>query len=817
MKNVICIFKVGFLLTLGNILAAQNQENNSSFISGVVLDQESESRLTNAFVEILNISPRKATTTSENGSFRLSEIPVGRHRILVSLDGYEQTIVTDIVVSAGEDVALEVTLKEEQNTTENEKKTKQQRFTRTTKDKPNNNMAGVSARPFTIEEVTRYAGSRNDPARLVTNYAGASGYDDSRNDIVIQGNSPSGVQWLIEELPIENPNHISTIGTTGGITPILNTYALANSDFMTGAFAAQYGNTVAGVFDLSLRKGNANKFGFMGVIGTQRAEVLIEGPLSKQKKGGSFLLSVRGSLGNYLFKGLFPVDPEHQDINFKINFGKQKFGELEVFGIGGRSVLFIPYTETTFLDTYRYDIFDSEEYNHLNWMGLLGLKYTGYLSPKTYWRTTIGATLHYNKVEWIYNEEIAPDDIYRETTYSINNRRLNYLLHSYIKSKLNKKLTLRGGVMANYYDLSLYEYYDYEQHADTDFKGGMALVRGYVQAKYSPVANLTFNVGLSSQYLSLNKNIVVEPRAAINWEIAAGHTLSFGYGWHHQMQNYLAMFYTPVIGQQSNGDPIYSYENRNLKFTSSHHFVLEYNWIIAQDWRLKLQGYAQLLNQIPVEVDSSTHSDINIGATFYDVYTSELINEGEARNMGVNLTLEKFFSKGYYGLLSGSFFTSDYSGSNGVWHRTKFDNMYIVNLLVGKEFKFGKRKRQAIFTDLRLSTMGGRPYTSIDLDETFASFQAGDEEVLYVEEQKNEQTLRPFYQIDFKVGIRLNTNKSVHTIKADFFNIANIKNPFAVRYSESFNPQNPDEAVRGNEGIIYQRGFIPDITYIVQF
>ena len=804
-----------------NTTVAQKTDNSISFVSGIVTDEESQNSLGNVLVELMNIMPRKSAFTGPKGTFQLKDIPIGRHRLLVSKDGYEQTMVTDIIVSAGGSIELEVKLNEisvDALLKESRiKKKKTRQFTRTTKDKPNNTMAGISARPFTIEEVSRYAGSRNDPARLVTNYADASGYDDSRNDIVIRGNSPSGVQWLIEELPVENPNHISTIGTTGGITPILNTYALANSDFMTGAFAAQYGNTVAGVFDLSLRKGNTNKVRFMGVLGTQRVEVLIEGPLSKQKKGGSFLLSVRGSLGNFLFKDLFPVDPEHQDVNFKLNFGKKKFGELEVFGIGGRSVLFIPYQDVSFLDEVRYDIFEDEEYNHQNWMGLLGVKYTNYLSRNTFWRTIVGATLHYNSVRWVYNEEIAPNEIDRETTYSIENKRLNYMIHSYVMSKLNRKLTLRGGISGNYYDLSIYEYYDYEDQVDTDYKGGMGLIRAYLQTKYSPIRNLTFYIGLSSQYLNLNKSIVLEPRFSMNWELFPGHTLSAGYGWHHQMQNYLAMFYTPIVGQNSSGQPIYSNSHQNLKFTSSHHFVLEYNWIITQNWRLKLQGYVQLLDQIPVELNSSAYSDANIGASFYSVYTDELTNEGQARNMGINLTVEKFFARDYYGLLSGSYFTSSYTGSDGVWRRTIFNNTYIVNLLFGKEFKFGKRKRQAFFADIRFSTMGGRPYTPIALEETLASFQSGDQEVIYQEAETNAQDLKPFYQIDLKIGVRFNTQKSVHTIKVDFFNIANIKNPFAIRYSEAYDPFNANQQVQGQEEVIYQRGFIPDITYIVQF
>ena len=195
------------VLLLSNVVVAQKNETGVSFVSGIVSDQESQNSLENVLVELLNIVPIKSALTDIKGSFKLENIPVGRHRLLVSKDGYEQTMVTEIVLSAGGSIELEIKLNEifidSESTKAGTKKKKKRQFTKTTKDKPNNTMAGISARPFTIEEASRYAGSRNDPARLVTNYAGASGYDDSRNDIVIRGNSPSGVQWLIEELPIE--------------------------------------------------------------------------------------------------------------------------------------------------------------------------------------------------------------------------------------------------------------------------------------------------------------------------------------------------------------------------------------------------------------------------------------------------------------------------------------------------------------------------------------------------------------------------------------------------------------------------------------
>lgn len=140
--------------------------------------------------------------------------------------------IPSIVVTAGKEVVLEIGLEE------NISSLKEVVVSGTKKQGTINQMAPVSARSFSMEEVNRYAGGRSDPSRLVANFAGVSTPNDSRNDIVIRGNSPMGVLWRIDGLTVPNPNHLVTLGTTGGPVSALNPNALNNSDFFTSAFPA---------------------------------------------------------------------------------------------------------------------------------------------------------------------------------------------------------------------------------------------------------------------------------------------------------------------------------------------------------------------------------------------------------------------------------------------------------------------------------------------------------------------------------------------------------------------------------------------------
>ena len=184
------------------------------------------------------------------------------------------------------------------------------------KDRPINEMAQVSARSFTVEETERFAGSIGDPSRMAASYAGVLTLGTQINDIVIRGNSTNGLLWRMEGLKIPNPNHFGDLFSSGGTSSMLNNNVLSNSDFYTGAFPAEFGDAVSGVFDLNLRKGNYEKREYLAQVGFAGLEFGAEGPLSDNNKA-SYITNYRYStMGIFdlfgLDIGIFAV-PVYQD------------------------------------------------------------------------------------------------------------------------------------------------------------------------------------------------------------------------------------------------------------------------------------------------------------------------------------------------------------------------------------------------------------------------------------------------------------------------------------------------------------------------
>jgi hypothetical protein len=668
------------------------------------------------------------------------------------------------------------------------------------KDKANNEYSVVSALTFSMDEVTRYSGGRNDVGRLVANYAGVATSSDARNDIVVRGNSPTSVLWRIDGIPVPSPNHFSTLGTSGGPVSALNTNMLKNSDFLTGAFAAEYGNTNSAVFDLNFRSGNTQKHEFMlQVAAFSGFEFTAEGPMNKAKDA-SYLISARYALAGIAARLHLPIgtgaSPNYSDLSFKFDLpNKKKIGKFSIFGVGAFSYINFIGSKTTETDLFADKY--SDQYVKSGF-GILGIKHSIPVGKNAYVKTILSGSIGVATLD----QYEYPDSVNRK--YVIKGRDYNTVvrLSSYYNRKFNAKTNLRTGMLTEVYFLKTLT--DNRQKTtdwvhQRNFDGVLSLLQPFAQIQYKPVEVITLNFGVHLQYLTINNSWSAEPRAAISYQPHPRHTISLAYGWHSQMQPLPVYFYRAPL---PSGD--YDNSNRQLDFTRAHHIVLAYDVKIANDWRIKLEPYIQFITGAPVEIAYSSFSILNTGADFIFPDKGFLRNAGLGRNMGAEFTLEKFFSKGYYGLLTVSVFDSKYKGSDNVWRNTTFNNRYIVNFLAGKEFKMGKQKRQAITLDLRFATSGGRWYTPID---EAASLAAGEEvridSLAYTKQY-------PYYmRLDFKIGFRMNDKKGriSQTFFLDFENLTFRKNIFETRF----------DVHTGKLYNVYQMGFFPDVLWRLSF
>jgi hypothetical protein len=794
------------LLTL-LLLVVQHASAQTQVLRGVVKDSDTQEPLFGVSLAITGIEPVLTATTDDQGRFRFAAVPVGRQVLTLSMVGYKTLAVPNVLVTAGKEVVLELGLVASVSALREAVVTRD-----SGKDRPQNELAKVSARTFSLEEVTRYSGGRNDVARLATNFAGVTAANDSRNDIVVRGNSPTGLLWRVEGLPVPTTNHFATLGTTGGPVSALNTNLLRTSDFLTGAFPAEYGNANAAVFDVRFRSGNNERHEFTGQMSAfSGAELVAEGPLSRGK-GSSYLVAGRYGIAGVAATGT-SATPYYQDIAFKLDLGRSKLGRFEVFGMGGNSSIDFLGAELDSTDLFADPSVDSYFTSR---MAMGGVNHFLQLTGRSYLRTTVGTTYLRTRFDQDnYTEATTDRPTAKFRATEAEDREQRYTVSTQYNNKLSPRFNLRTGTVVELYDIlsSVRDRDDRTELPDADVDGipdrfvqvrdvdgSTVLAQLYAQGEFKVSDVLTLTGGLHGQYLQETGDAMVGPRAGMSWQFRPDQRISFGYGLHGQQVPLPILFY-----QQEVSPGVYERTNAGLDFQKSHHFVFAYDRRFGPDWRVKAEVYHQELFDLGVEGGSSSYSTVNEGADFVFTERGSLRSAGKGSNQGVELTVEKFLSRGYYMLTTASVFSSRYAGSDGVDRNTGFDSRYVFNTLVGREWLVGSAKRNAITFDTKFTTSGGRPYSPIDLEATRAN---GGREV-YVDAEAYSLRYDAYLRLDVKVGMRLNSKSGrvSHQFFVDLQNVTDRENIFVERYNPVTDRINP----------VYQNGFFPDFMYRIQF
>ncbi len=768
-------------------------------IRGTVTDQDTKQPLIGANVVVVDAESFTGTTTDVEGDFRLEAIPVGRVSLRFSFIGYKPVVLQNLDLTTGKELILEVEMSESVNQLNEVVVTAGEGGNRVL-----NEMTTVSARSFSVEESQRFAGARNDVSRMASNFAGVNTANDAVNDIVVRGNSPLGVLWRLEGIDIFNPNHFGAAGVTGGPVSMLNNNTLANSDFLTGAFPAMYGNATSGVFDLQMRSGNNEQHEFMGQVGFNGFEFGAEGPINREK-GSSYLVNYRYSVLGLMDEiGLNPGTgvgvPRYQDLSLHLDFPDTKIGHLSVFAIGGQNSIDFKNSGTP-VDELEDDFYtdgDEDLYNS-NYMGVAGVSQTLMWNDQTYSKLILSAQIAQNNVDIdsLAEEARTPTPQYRSA-----NRQEKVSGHFYVNHKRNAANIFRAGLMAdiNRVDLqdSIYRASESGFRTLTDEQGTASLLRAYAQWKHSFTDELVLNTGVYSQHFALNGSTSFEPRAGISWELKPRHTLSAAYGLHNQLAPLGVYFRKTFL----NGE--YIQTNTDLNFQRSQHVVLGYEYRFQNGLEIKAETYLQSIDRVPVEASPSSYSLLNSGSFGTEIRDS-LQNDGSGVNYGIDITFQKPISRGNYFIVNASLYDSKYTGSDGVERNTAFNGNFLLNAVAGKEWQLSggdSKNKKTLNADIKLTTAGGQRYSDIDIAESREA-----QNTVLDDSNPYSNQFKTYFRADIRIGYKVHFKKLTQEWAIDIQNVTNNDNPLAVTYDWR----------TGTERIINQLGIFPLMQYRITF
>lgn len=785
-------------------------------VRGTIIDTDNKLPLIGTTVMILDSDPLIGTATDADGKFRLENVPIGRITLQLSYLGYESKTIPNIVVNSGKEVILNLNLQESVvNLDEVVIRSKRQNG------EALNEMSLISARSVSTEQTKRYAGTFNDPSRILSNFAGVTSTQDGSSDIIVRGNSPKYMQWRLEGIEISSPYHFDDQNSSFGGLVALNNNLLATSDFYTGAFSPEFGDVLSCVYDVKLRPGNNEKFessfGF-GLIGT---DLTVEGPF-KKNYAGSYLLNYRYSTATLIQNlGLIDVNGlfNFQDLTAKIVLPTKKAGIFSFFSLGGLNNFSTEDINADMLQTVgdrsmRAEIV--EDYYKNNFLLNSGVNHTFFINSKSYIKTTLSYStagmkddVFESRIEEKYDDhgEVILDTINRTLNYTSKLNNSVYRGAITYSNKLNAKNKIQIGTK--------YALFDYDNDQSmllddlttrftlVDFNGNVSTLRNFVSWKHRLNDNITLVTGFHNMNVLLNKKYTLEPRVAFNWKLNSTNSIHGGYGNHSNMER-IHNYFAKIL--QEDGSVIEP--NKDLDLLKAHHFVLGYQKRFNENVMGKVEVYYQHLYNLPVENnDTSYYATINEGLEYRYV---DLVNKGTGRNYGIEVTLERYFNNNYYYLINASLYGSKYKSLEGIERNTQYNGNYLLNILCGKEFEnLGKKDNQTLALNAKIFFGGGRKIIPLLRDEDGNLAIDSENNKFWDHKKAYDTKIEDVYQITLSVSYKINRPKATHEIFLDMQNITGFK----PRINEYYDEDEPNSIGY----LTFPVGLFPNLMYRIYF
>ncbi len=792
MKNTSLII----LLILSIVASGLTQTITTQTIKGIVLDKDSQMPLIGATVSITSIEPVIGAATDINGNFVIPNVPTGRHNIVCEYIGYKPSQLEGVILNSAKELDLNIELVESvAKATETDIVITAEDKTTNSK-KAQNEYSTLSSRSFSVEETQKYPGSIADPSRMALSFAGVQMGQDNNNDIIIRSNSAVGLSWRLEGVDIANPNHFARAGGSGGGVSAFSASVFSNSDFMAGAFAPEYGGALSGVFDMKFRKGNRDKREYTVRAGLLGLDFSTEGPIEKGRS--SYLFNYRYStLGILNAFGLYVVDARtannFQDLSFNMYFpSKDNKTIVNFWGIGGLS----KEQKNPVADTADWKVFDHQTtYVFNSNMGTAGLSMSRLLKHNDYIKTVISASANYltwdrDSVDLALNRSVIQDEKY------LNGR---YDWTTFYKRKFSPKFSLKTGLTARnqFYTLER-AYLNFASRTyveDLNTKGSTFQVQYYLQGIYKPSDKLSITGGLHNLYFALNNSWSTEPRISMKYQLSEKSAFTLGYGMHSQPLPVGTYF---IYRLDSLGNRT---DNQDLEMMKAHHIVGGFDQSFKNKSHINVEVYYQQLYNIPIIPGGSTFWMLNEKRGYGREYGNEpLVSEGTGRNMGIDITFEKYLSRNLFFLITGSVFDSKYTVDGVGTYNTRYNGGYSSSVMIGKEFTL--KKNNALSFSFRNFYNGGLRYTPGDSD---ASLALGD--LVEDESRSYEEQMKDYWRIDLQLAYRKNKPNYAWSIILDTQNVLGYENQRELNYDYKLND------------FIFkpQSGFLPVISFQMDF
>ena len=755
---------------------------NNGRLSGVVVDKLTQKILPNVSVSIEGIA--KGAIADTNGIFRITGIPLKTYNIIFSLVGYKKQTLFNVVINAGNENNFNIELEQSGSAlTEVLVKTNKRTARAATLETP------LSVQRLTTEEIKSNPGGNFDISKVIQSLpgvGGGAGGGGFRNDIIIRGGAPSENVFYLDGIEMPVINHFQTQGSAGGPQGILNVSFIEDVKLSSSAFDARYDNALSSVFQFKQKTGNRNKLqGNVRLSATELSGTL-EGPLSKDKKT-TFLASIRRSYLQLLFTAIdLPIRPSYWDFQTKITRQIDKKTTLSFIGIGA-------------IDDFRFAAIKKatpEKLYILNSNAFIKQwTYTAGLSLKRLVKNGfVNIALSRNTFDNDVNQyEDNTTQIEAQKTLTYRSRETENKLRVDINKNI-KDWKIAYGTVAQVSE------YDTKTFAvlRRELKDGFGnIIQNAVTVNFTSPLNSFLRYGafaqVSKRFFNSRLGISAGLRSDMNTfttkgnnglktlspRISASYILADKWTANASIGRYFKIAPYTILGFADNANNLV---NKNSLYQRSDHYVAGIEYLPNDGLRFTAEGFYKDYANVPVSISKGI-SLANLGGDFNVLGNEAVVTNGKGRAYGFEFFAQKKLTNKFFGILSYTFYRSEYAGIDNKLIASAWDNRHLLTVTWG--YKFPRN----IELGLKFRYQGGAPYSPFDDVASKANYLSlGQGIVDYA--RLNTQRLGGFNSGDVRIDKKWNFKKMTIDLFLDVTNWYIAKNPAIPTYTFRRNANN---------------------------
>ena len=737
------IFRLSLLLILASISSTLFAQN-AGILSGIIVDKSLQKPIAGASIQLTG--SKLGAISDSSGKFRISAIKPGAYTINFSTLGFNNLIKYNVAITSGNENNLVI---EMEPAVINLSDITVSSTNRNKSAKAATLETPLSVQRLTTEEIKSNPGGNFDISKVVEALPGVGGTAATagfRNDIIVRGGAPNENVFYLDGIEIPVINHFATQGSAGGPAGMLNVSFIEEVKLSSSAFDARFDNALSSVFEFKQKRGNTNRL--QGNIRLSATEIAatFDGPLSKDRRT-TFLASARRSYLQLLFQAIdLPIRPNYWDFQYKITHQINKKTTLTFLGVGAIDEFSFAAPKNATPEKL-YTLNSSPAVNQWNYTIGASLKH---LINNGFWNLALSRNEFDNQLEK-YENNLGPvkglRTLYfqsRETENKLrfdvnktyNGWKLSYgAVAQYVSQTNTTQQLIKAAVTDNSGNILMPAVYNnFSSKISMGRFGGFGQIgKRFMNNLLGVSAGIRFDQNTFTT-TGMNPFETLSPRIALSYVLTDKWTINASVGSYTKILPYTALGFKDNAG---------NYVNKDADYTRSTHYVVGVEYLPSSATRFTFETFYKQYSNVPVSVRNGI-SLSNQGADFNVLGNEDITTNGKGRSYGFEFFAQQKLTKRFFGVLSYTYFNSQYTNNNTNYVASTWDNRHLLSIIWG--YKFNRNWELG----LKFRFQGGVPFTPYDMLASRANYLTLGTGVLDYN-QVNNQRLSNFNSGDIRI------------------------------------------------------------------